>query len=243
MFVPGESLPAFDEPDLLEQEIQTILTHGHDVAHSFLEPTVLDPNDLQTSYVSHLRAQREALLSTFRIENNTEVMRDPNAFFQTIVAEFQGHHRARLVWGELQHIARPSYLPWTYAETAHVIDFERKPGGLQPTLWTSVTYSNGNPSEYCARTRLHHSEEWHYLFRSSPKGLEVYRESYENGRVQIPVEDPIDQMTLLQALGVEMLDAITQMHKYQEDVQAINHEYARRRTHQLVHGKYFHSLT
>lgn len=244
MFVPGESLSAFDVPDLLEQEIHTILTHPSDVAHSFSEPPVLDPHDLQAPYISHLRAQREALLRTFRIEDNTEVMRDPNAFFQTIVAEFQEHHRARMVWGRAQHIVRPSYMPQTYAETAHVIDFERKPGGLQPTLWTTVTYSDGSPSEYCARTRLHHTEEWHYAFRSSPTGLHVDKEGYGNGRnITVPVEDPVDQMTLLQALSVEMLGVITDMHKYQENVQAINHVHAQRRTHDLVHRHHFNMLT
>lgn len=163
-------------------------------------------------------------------------MRDPNAFFQTIVAEFQDQHRARLVWGRAQHIARPSHMPRTQAEAAHVVDFERKPGGLQPTLWTTVTHCNVEPSVYIARTRLHHAEEWHYVFRSSPKGFEVYQEGYKDREILlVPVDDPIDQATLLQALSVEMLGVITDMHKYQEEVQAINHEYARRRTHELVH--------
>lgn len=239
MFVPGESLTAFSEPDLLGQEIQTILTHRSDVLHSFLEPTVPDPSDLQAPYISHLRAQREALLRTFRVENSAEIMRDPNTFFQTIVAEFQDQHQARLVWGRAHEIVRSNRAPdepRTFAETAHVIDFERKPGGLQPMLWTRIVHAGEGPTVYCARTRLHHTEDWHYVFSSSPNGLEVYKEGYERGGVRmVPIEDPIDHATLLQALGVEMLDAITQMHKYQEEVQAVNHEYARRRTHELVH--------
>ena len=239
MFAPGESLTAFNEPDLLGQEIHTILAHRDDVLHSFLEPTVLDPNDLQAPYVSHLRSQREALLRTFRVENSTEIMRDPNAFFQTIVAEFQDQHRARLVWGRAHEVVRSSRAadePRMFAETAHVIDFVRKPGGLQPTLWTRIVHTNSQPSVYCASTRLHHTEDWQYVFSSSSAGLEVYREGYERGGTcMVPIEDPIDHVTLLQALGVEMLAAITQMHKYQEEVQAINHEYARRRTHELVH--------
>jgi hypothetical protein len=244
MFVPaGESPVAFSASESIGQEIQTILTHREDVLHSFSPgpDNTLDLTDLQAPYISHLCAQREALLRTFRIQNSHEILRNPDVFFQTIVAEFQEQHKARLVWGRAQEIVRTYRAPdepRTFAEPAHVVEFEQKPGGLQPTLWTSVVHSNREPAVFYARTRLHHAEDWEYVFRSSPQGLEVYREGYERGRTRmIQVEDPLDRATLLQALGVEMLGTITDMHQYEPTVQAINHEAARRRTHEIVHHR------
>lgn len=234
----GESLSAFDAAEeIFGQEIQTILKHPDDVLHSFFsdpdEP--IDLSDLQAPYIQHLRSQREELLRTFRIKNGHEILRDPDMFFKTIVSEFQEQHAQRRAWGRGEDIYPRSGGAAILAESAHVAHFEQRPGSLQPLLWTTVSYQNNKPVRYSARTRLHRTEDWQYVFHSSAKGLEVFQEGYERGETKLYPIGPLDSATLLQALGVEMLSSITDMHQYKKKVQAVNHEIARRRTHELVH--------
>lgn len=234
----GESPSAFSSAEeVFGHEIQTILSHREDVLHSFLsDPTEpIDLSDLQAPYIQHLRHQREELLRTFRIKNSSEIMRDPNMFFKTIVSEFQSHNMPRRVWGRGDIVYPGGGQPPVVMEAAHVVHFTARPGGWQPSLWTRVLYRDNTPVVYEARSRLHHEEDWTYLFRSSKRGIEVFQEGYVRGNMQEFPVDNLDQATLLQALGVEMLSSITDMHQYKKRVQAVNHEYARRCTNQLVH--------
>lgn len=234
----GESTAAFSSAEeVFGHEIQTILSHRDDVLHSFLSDTAepIDLTDLQAPYIQHLRSQREELLRTFRVKNCHEIMRNPDMFFQTIVSEFQAHNAPRRVWGAGYEVFPRHGGTVAMAESAHVVHFAVRPGGWQPSLWTRMLYRNNEPVVYEARSRLHHEEDWSYVFRSSERGMEVYREGYEHGEMRTFPVDEIDKATLLQALGVEMLSSITDMHSHKKKVRAVNHEIARRRTCQLVY--------
>lgn len=245
MFAPaGESLDAFSASEFIGQEIQTILTHREDVLHSFNPPLETDiqpdPTDLQANYISHLRAQRETLLSALRVHNSAEILRNPERFFATIVSEFQELHRERRVWGRPSFITRSNRDdadPMTHAESSYVATYDARPYAWQPALWTAVAYDNNNePVYYTVKTKLHHAEDWQYVFRLADGELKVFREGYERGRTQqYEVRDELDRATLLQALGVEMLASEAEIRRYDVKTQAVHDEIARRTTHKLIH--------
>jgi hypothetical protein len=226
----------------IARDIDDIFSSPEEVYASFVtfgdvDPTTIDPLDLQAHHIAKLQTQRRDLLQDLHLIDTADSIRQPRMYFEAITSSFFDQcGQDRLLWGRARISDRG------VAETAHTGTFRHdgedivepeirarityvtprdeyeersKAGTLQPQFFELVTdLQNTKPG---TRYRFYSSDH----ARGGNDGLAIEEISNygTNTATYTPVVDAIDRFTLLQALTVDLHASVSQI-QHDKDVHA-----------------------
>lgn len=215
--------------------------------------------DLQDEYIEH----RRAILKELHIQDRTDALKDPKAYFELIAWEFMERCYDRIVWSR----ARPGNNGEGFYETAHCAVFSSEKQTRFPAFLAKITFhtvldaeggiridENGKP---CMQPSAYILES--ALSATTMKPHAVYRFKYESGR-DISVEetefmgltvqhdladpetggtDPLKVASWLDRLSTDTLKAIRGLEDQNEEQRSISDRLAYLATHHIMNDNQF----